>query len=76
MESRVYCYIPFVLHFGLTERQISSFFQLCRISGVSFDLENKFGTTFIILGSLKDSVGLIGTAKDRKNALRLISKSA
>lgn len=65
-----------MLHFGLTEKQTSSFFQLCRIGGVSFDLESKFGTTFIILGSLKDTIGIITTAKDRKSMLKLVSKSA
>ena len=38
MEPRGYCYIPFILHFGLSEKQSSSFFQLCRIAGISFDL--------------------------------------
>lgn len=65
-----------MLHFGLTEKQTGSFFQLCRIGGVSFDLESKFGTTFIILGSLKDTMGVITTAKDRKSMLKLVSKTA
>ena len=38
MEPRGYCYIPFALHFGLSEKQSVSFFQLCRIAGISFDL--------------------------------------
>lgn len=65
-----------MLHFGLSEKQTNSFFQLCRIGGVSFDLENKFGTTFIILGTLKDTVGIITTAKDRKGMIKLVLKSA
>lgn len=45
------------------------------MGGVSFDLENKYGATFILLGSLKTSMGLITTAKDRKGALKLMLKS-
>lgn len=37
-EPRSFCYVPFLLHFGLSERQANSFFQLCRMGGVSFDL--------------------------------------
>ncbi len=37
-EARSFCYIPFLLHFGLSDRQSNSFFQLCRMGGVSFDL--------------------------------------
>jgi len=35
------------------------------MGGISFDLENKYGSTFILLGSLKNSMGMITTAKDR-----------
>lgn len=75
MEPRSFCYIPYLLHFGLSDRQINSFFQLCRMGGVSFDLENKYGATFILLGSLKTSMGLITTAKDKKGAVKLMLKS-
>ena len=63
MEPRGYCYIPFMLHFGLSEKQTASFFQLCRIAGISFDLENKYGTTFVLLGSLQNTIGILTTAK-------------
>lgn len=76
MEPRGYCYIPFMLHFGLSEKQTASFFQLCRIAGISFDLENKYGTTFVLLGSLKDTIGLLTTAKERKSMIKLVSKAA
>jgi hypothetical protein len=75
-ESREYCYIPFLLHFGLSDQQANSFFQLCRIGGVSFDLENKIGTTFVVLGSMKDCVGILTTAKERKKIINFVSKTA
>lgn len=67
--------MPFLLHFGLSDRQANSFFQLCRMGGVSFDLESKYGATFILLGSIKSSLGLITTAKDKKGAVKLMGKS-
>lgn len=45
------------------------------MSGVSFDLENKYGATFILIGSLKKSMGLITTAKDKKGSIKLMLKS-
>ena len=74
-ESRSFCYIPFLLHFGLSDRQINSFFQLCRMGGVSFDLYNKYGATFILLGEMKSSIGLITTAKDKKATIKLMLES-
>ena len=74
-EPRSFCYIPYLLHFGLSDRQVNSFFQLCRMGGVSFDLENKYGATFILLGSMKSSMGLITTAKDKKACVKLMLKS-
>jgi hypothetical protein len=65
LEPRNYCFIPYILHFGLSDKQVGSFFQLCRMGGISYDLENKFGSTFILLGSLKNSMGMITTARDR-----------
>jgi hypothetical protein len=38
LEPRSFCYVPYLLHFGFSDRQVSSFFQLCRMGGVSFDL--------------------------------------
>lgn len=45
------------------------------MGGVSFDLENKYGATFILLGSMKSSMGLITTAKDKKACVKLMLKS-
>ena len=75
LEPRSYCYLPYILHFGLSEKQVGSFFQLCRMGGISFDLENKYGSTFILLGSLKNSMGMITTAKDRDTCKKLMVKS-
>ena len=45
------------------------------MGGISFDLENKYGSTFILLGSLKNSMGMITTAKDRETCKKLMIKS-
>ena len=45
------------------------------MGGVSFDLENKYGCTFILLGSLRSSLGIITTARDRKDMIRLMVSS-
>ena len=45
------------------------------MGGVSFDLENKYGATFILLGEMRSALGLITTAKDRKASVKLMLKS-
>ena len=75
IQPRTFCYVSKLIHLGLSQRQVNTFFQLCRLGGISFDLQNKHGTTFILIGSLRVSIGLISTAKDRKIGVRLMLKS-
>ena len=51
-EERCFFYSPFINHPGLSNIQLKSFFQMCRLESVSFDLEKKFGATFILIDIL------------------------
>lgn len=42
-EERSYIYVPFLLHDGLSKYNYRDFFQLCRKSQISYDLEKKLG---------------------------------
>lgn len=35
-----------------------TFFHLCRLEGISYDLDKRIGTTFVLLDSLQ--IGLLG----------------
>lgn len=54
---------------------MKNFFQLCRIEGVSFDLEKKFGSTFILIDTLKSSIGLLTTGQSTKTSVKLMTST-
>jgi len=57
-------YCPFIYHSGLSNIQYKTFFHLCRMKGISYDLESKAGTTFILLDSLQTGImGVITMGK-------------
>ena len=49
-------YFPFIYHSGLTSIHYKTFFHLCRLKSISYDLENKVGTTFVLLDNLQTGV--------------------
>ncbi|CAD8177263.1 unnamed protein product [Paramecium pentaurelia] len=50
----VYC--PTIMNEGLDVLQYKTFFQLCRLESISFNLEKKIGSTFILVDSLQSGV--------------------
>jgi len=40
-EKRCFMYCPFIYHSGLSTIQYKTFFHLCRMKGISYDLESK-----------------------------------
>lgn len=73
LETRTYIYSPFIMHFGLSQTQMKNFFQLCRIEGVSFDLERKYGSTFILIDTLKSAIGLLTTGRNTRASVKLMT---
>ena len=55
--ARGYATLTRLYHPKLTTQQLGSFFKLCRLQGVSFDLRSKTGTVFNVVDSL--SSGLV-----------------
>lgn len=55
-EERSYIYIPFLLHDGLSKYNYRDFFQLCRKSQISYDLEKKLGYVFVLSDRLEMGV--------------------
>jgi len=73
-EKRCFMYCPFVYHSGLASIQYKTFFHLCRMKGISYDLESKTGTTFILLDSLQTGImGLITTGRYRRTVVKYMS---
>jgi hypothetical protein len=61
------------MHFGLSQMQMKNFFQLCRIEGVSFDLEKKYGSTFILIDTLRSAIGLLTTSRKTRASVKLMT---
>jgi hypothetical protein len=45
-------YIPFLSHPSLKELRIQTFFHLCRLENISFDIKRKIGNVFMFLKKL------------------------
>lgn len=56
LEQRSYVYCKYLNHPGLSTIQYKTFFHMCRVESVSFDLERRQGTTFILCDSLQSAV--------------------
>mmetsp|Transcript_5389 Transcript_5389/g.9928 ORF Transcript_5389/g.9928 Transcript_5389/m.9928 type:complete len:465 (+) Transcript_5389:1246-2640(+) len=68
-EERCFVYLPFVHHPGLSSVQYKSFFYLCRMLNIAFDLEEKVGSTFLLPDSMQS--GVIGLMSMGKNLLQV-----
>lgn len=51
-EYRSYVSFDFVFHPNLATLQYASFFNLCRLQGISFDLHERVGTAFVLVDSM------------------------
>ena len=54
-QPRSYLSLEYVFHPNLAVMQYQAFFNLCRLKGVSFDLQESTGTVFSIVDSLCSS---------------------
>ena len=56
VEERRFVFIPCMYHPGLSNIQYKTFFHMCRIENISFDLERKIGASFLLMDSLQSAV--------------------
>jgi hypothetical protein len=70
---RQFLYLPFIHHPGLGKVLYKTFFYMCRVQGISFDLEERKGTAFLLPDSLQSCViGLISMAGNTLQVLKLM----
>ncbi|EGR31111.1 IQ calmodulin-binding motif family protein, putative, partial [Ichthyophthirius multifiliis] len=55
-DTRSFVYCPYIQHSGIEQLQYKTFFHLCRLEQISFDIEKKYGSTFILVDSLQSSL--------------------
>ena len=68
-EERWFLYCSYIHHLGLATIQYKTFFHMCRLESISFDLEKRRGTTFILSDCLQSGLLSILTVGDNRNEL-------
>ncbi|KAL4447016.1 hypothetical protein ABPG74_013868 [Tetrahymena malaccensis] len=68
-EERSFMYIPYIFHRGFNTMGYRDFFQLCRKNSISFDIEKKQGSVFLLIDNIENGVLSLMTISEnsRKN---------
>ena len=70
-EQRCFMYVKHLRHDGLARIQYKTFFHMCRLRSVSFDLERRMGTTFMLQDCLQSGlIALMTIAEERTETLK------
>ena len=73
--KRSYVLVPGFYHPGLAALKYSSFFKLCRLHGIAFDLAKRRGPVLLLVDSLASGVvGAVTEGANKLDALRLCHK--
>jgi len=75
-EERSFMYMRYLHHPGLAQIQYKNFFHKCRLQNISFDIERKQGSTFLLQDCLQSGViAMMTIAEDRKDSLNMMVDS-
>lgn len=75
-EQRTFMFIRYLHHPGMSKVQYKTFFHMCRLKSISFDLEKRTGTTFMLADCLQSGLlSLMSIAEDRPEALRMVNEA-
>lgn len=83
-EPRGFMFCNFLNHSGLASIQYKTFFHMCRLESISFDMESRSGSTFClydclasgVIGMLTIGVHRRATVKFMMDALNFIQNQA
>ena len=63
-------FCQFLHHPGLSTIEYKTFFHMCRLESISFDMESRSGSTFCLYDCLQSGViGMLAIAPNRKGAV-------
>lgn len=72
-ENRTFIVFDYIYHPGLSSFQFSTFFNMCRLNNISFDIGEKVGTIFLLMDSLAcGSMGVIITSESLLECMRVV----
>lgn len=72
-EERHFLYLPQIKYSGIGKMLYKSFFSMCKMRGISFDLEDRKGITFLLPDSLQSSIiGLLAMGRSSEESISLM----
>ena len=75
-EQRTFMFIRYLHHPGMSKVQYKTFFHMCRLQSISFDLESRKGTAFMLQDCLQSGVlAMMTIAEDRKETLAMMNEA-
>ena len=75
-EPRSFMYVKHLKHPGISKIQYKTFFHMCRLRSISFDLEQRTGTTFMLPDCLQSSlIALMTIASERTETLKMMCEA-
>lgn len=76
VEERCFMYCSYIHHYGLASIQYKTFFHMCRLESISFDLEKRDGTTFILSDCLQSGMlSILSVAESRAEVVEKMVES-
>ncbi|EGR31565.1 IQ calmodulin-binding motif family protein, putative [Ichthyophthirius multifiliis] len=75
-EERTFMYIPYIFHQNLKSISFKEMFNLCRKNGISYDVEKKVGSVFLLVDEIeKGIVSLITISENQKKNMKQITEA-
>ena len=74
LEPRSFMFCNYLNHAGLATIQYKTFFHMCRLEQISFDMESKTGSTFCLFDCLASGViGMLTIGVHRRAAVKFMN---
>lgn len=71
-----FLYCPIINHSGLAELQMRTFFHLCRLANISFDISRRIGSVFVLMDTLQSStLGLLSFCDNNYGLYRYMANA-
>ncbi|EGR32140.1 IQ calmodulin-binding motif family protein, putative [Ichthyophthirius multifiliis] len=72
-DERSFFFVPYICHEGFFQSNFKEFFIVCRKFNISYDIEKKQGTLFLLLDQLKEGVlGVLGIGEKIQECMQFI----
>lgn len=75
-EPRCYTALDYMYHPNLSSLQYAAFFNMCRLQGISFDLQDRVGTAFVLVDALAGGVmGVLCAGRNSRDSASALTRT-